>query len=246
MKKFILAFLIFAASFCALPENAWADEETYSRILAEDVTLFMDADLTMPWFTLPYSYYVRILSVGSRSVKVEYKGGSANKPSVKGYIAIENLNAGKEPEAPYPNVTFSVGASCLLYKDTNFTYAETIAENSVIDFYGITYSKSGKEYAFGYVSAPSGDNYMGFIEKSSIKNFAVPRLPVEVVIPESEAVKETESEEPVKRSNALGDNLQIVIIVGISVVAISIVYLLFRPNPERAKEEALTESEFKD
>ena len=239
MKKFISAFALFFA-FISLPSVAFADEVKYSRILGEEVVLYMDADLTMPWFTLPYSYYVKILSVGASSVKVEYKSQNPSRPSVKGYIAIEDLNSADEPTAPYPSVTFSIGGSCLLFKDTNFTYAETIPENSVIDFYGTTVSKSGKEFVYGFVTSPSGDSMVGFIEKSAIRNFAVPRLPVEVVKPESEETSESvkERESP---DNALGDNLQIIVIVGISVVAISIVYLLFRPAPERAKEEALTD-----
>ena len=192
---------------------------------------------------MPYSYYVKILSVGTTAVKVEYKGESALRPSVKGYIKVEDLNLSSEPTAPYPSVTFSIGGSCLLYKDTNLTYAETIAENSSIDFYGTTVLKGDKEYVYGYVTTLSGDDYMGFIEKSSINYFAVPRLPVEVDKPESEEESETVSEQPKKADNSLGDNLQIVIIIGISVVAVSIVYLLFRPAPERAKEEAISDAD---
>lgn len=244
MKKFISALFVLIAVFTPC-EIALADGDfNYSRILDENVVMYMDSDLASPWFTLPYSYYVRILSVGTKSVKVEYKGESANKPSVKGYIPIEKLNAASDVSAPYPSVTFSIGASCLMFKDTNFNYAETIAENSVIDFYGTYIGKNGKEYVFGYVSAASGDNYMGYIEISSVINFAVPRLPVEVVKPEVESESE-KTEQPVADGNALGDNLQIIIIVGISVVAISIVYLLFRPVPQRAREEALTDN-YKD
>lgn len=244
MKKFIFALFISFVLLFPFSLTVKADEEFgYSRILSEDVTLYADSDLKQKWFTLPYSYYVKILSVGTTSVKVEYKGESPSRPSVKGYIKIEDLNLSSEPVAPYPSVTFSIGGSCLLYKDTNLTYAETIAENASIDFYGTTALKSGKEYVYGYVTTLSGDDYMGFIEKSSIINFAVPRLPVEAVKPESEEESETVSEPPKKTDNSLGDNLQIVIIIGISVVAVSIVYLLFRPAPERAKEEAISDAD---
>ena len=81
MKKFILAFLIFAASFCALPENAWADEETYSRILAEDVTLFMDADLTMFGLSVLFCEQVAFLILPARSRKEQNECSSAASAS---------------------------------------------------------------------------------------------------------------------------------------------------------------------
>ncbi len=248
MKKFI--FVIFAISLLAVfpAKTAYSDEEIkYSRILSDDVVLYMDANLTKPWFTLPYSYYVKVLSVGSYSVKVEYKGGDAIHPSVKGYIELDKFSLAKEePTAPYPNSSFTIGENCLLYKDTGYTYAETITENSIIDFYGINVRPSGETYVYGYVSTASGDNYMGYILQSAILNFALPILPVEVVKPEESVSENKPASESPKTSNALGDNLQIIIIVGISVVAISIVYLLFKPMPEKAKEEVITKSEWNE
>lgn len=249
MKKFISVIIL--SLLLAVPVGAKvaaADEEiSYTRILSRDVTLYMDANLTKAWFTLPYSYYLKILSVGTNSVKVEYKDGNALRPSVKGYIATSELNLALiEPTAPYPNSSFTVGEGCLLYKDTNFTYAETVTENSVMDFYGTLTRQGGENYVFGFVTTASGDNYMGYILQSALLNFAMPILPVEVVKPE-ESETETLSEHTETRAdNALGDSLQVIIIVGISVVAISIVYLLFRPQPERAKEEVLTKDVFED
>ena len=238
-RRFFCVLILIMFTAFPFGFSAFADASEYSRVLSEDVVLYMDSDLTRPWFTLPYSYYVKVLSVGVRSVKVEYKGDSAAHPSVKGYIPIENLSYAAEPAAPYPVVTFEIGASCLLYRDTNFTYFETVAENSAVDFYGVYTGKNGKEYIFGFVSAASGDNYMGFIEKSAIKNFVVPRLIVEEEKPEE--VSETVESKESSPKTVNGDGLQIVIVVGISVVAISIVYLLFRPSPKRAGEEAISD-----
>lgn len=246
MKKFILALFAVALLFLSPVTHATADEKTeYSRILGDSVILYMDANLSKPWFTLPYSYYVKVLSIGTYSVKVEYKSGDALRPSVKGYIEIDKLNLSKsEPTAPYPNSSFTIGENCLLYKDTAFTFAETITENSSIDFYGISVKQNGDSYVYGYVSTASGDNYMGYILQSAILNFAMPILPVEVVKPEESVIQsDSLSEKTDSNQNALGDNLRIIIIVGISVIAISIVYLLFRPSPEKAKEEVIAKTE---
>ncbi|MBQ7643281.1 MAG: hypothetical protein IJS67_05205, partial [Clostridia bacterium] len=84
------------------------------------------------------------------------------------------------------------------------------------------------------------------IPKTALLNFAMPALAV--IEPSSEPPEPlSETTESVERvSDGLGDNLQVVIVLGISVVAISIVYLLFRPSPEKAKEEAVSRRDFND
>lgn len=219
----------------------------YSRILGREVVLYMDENLSMPWFTLPYSYYVKVVSVGAASAKVEYKGDSPARPSLKGYLRLSDLNVADEtPAAPYPTSIFTVGQSCLVYKDVNFNFSDAVPENSSVDFYGTSVRAGGQVYVFGCVTATSGDKYIGFIEKNALLAFALPELPVALPEPEPESATVSAEPAPGAASNALGDNLQIVIIVGISVVAVSIVYLLFRPSQGRAKEEVAAKSDFDD
>ena len=81
---------------------------------------------------------------------------------------------------------------------------------------------------------------------NSVFPFSIPTLNVEREIDSSEdeeSVTETNSE----ISSASGNSVQIVIIIAVSAVAISIVYLLFRPSGKRAaKDEAITSNEFGD
>ena len=72
MKKLVISLFtilsvivtgLFVAFGSAQKKFAVAAEERYSRVLGENVVLYMDSSMTMPWFTLPYSYYVKVISV---------------------------------------------------------------------------------------------------------------------------------------------------------------------------------------
>lgn len=252
MKKFIAAmtaaFLIYS-SFAPITEvrGVFAESDArYSRILSDNAVLYMDASLTVPWFTLPYSYYVKVLSVSGTSAKVEYKGDNSSRPSAKGYVAADELNFVDEiPSVVYPSLVLTVNQNCMLYKDVDFTIAETVTQNSTIDFYGILTRANGEKLIYGYVQTSSGDKYVGYLPVSAVYDFIVPQLPV------SEPTSASASENPSSESssepnNSVGNNLQILIIVAVSVVAISIVYLLFRPTQSKVKDEVISKSEFYD
>ena len=234
----VAALCVFAFSAPAREASAQSDDRlAFSRILDENVVLYMDSALSLPWFTLPYGYYVKVINFGTSSVKVEYKSDSPLYPSVTGYIRAADANSCETPHSPYPNSNFTVGQSCLYYKDTNFFYSGTVTENSSLEFYGTVTRQTGEVYVFGYVTAASGDRFIGFVPASALINFVAPRLFVEKK-EESSSASEEQSEEKEQTPNALGDNLQMIIIVGISVVAISIVYLLFRPSKNDAADRA--------
>lgn len=246
MKKFIAALCAAVLlSTGVQPLQATADELKYSRILSDGVVLYMDAGMTTPWFTLPYSYYVKIISVSGASAKVEYKSDNPSKPSAKGYILSSELNlVDAIPSVAYPSLVLTVNQNCMLYKDTDFTLTETVTQNSTIEFYGIFTRRNGDRYIYGYVNASSGDKYIGYISVGAVYDFTVPELPVEKPTLEPvESTSEKESES-VKNDATFGNNLQILLIVAISVVAVSIVYLLFRPTPVKVKDEVITRSEF--
>ncbi len=220
----------------------------YSRIMSEDVVLYMDSSLAVPWFTLPYSYYVKVISINGSSAKVEYRGDNPSKPSAKGYIGTDELNiVEEEPPVLYPSLTLTVNQTCMLYKDSDFTFSETLTQNSTVDFYGTIVRPNGEKYVYGLATTTSGDKYLGYAPVSAVFSFVVPVLKIE-----EESATESESE-TVSGNNgdsvsaALGSGVQLAVIIGVSAVAISIVYLLFRPSGKgRAKDEAITDSRFDD
>lgn len=248
MKKFalagVLALLVTVSPFAA--RTAFAEEVRYSRIVSEDVVLYMDPGLGVKWFTLPYGYYVKILSISATSIKVEYKDGTS-RPSAKGYIPISDLNVSEEtPSAPYPSLTLTVNQTCMLYKDVDFSLTETITPNSTLDFYGIFTRSGGSKYIYGYVSATSGDKYVGYIPYDAVYEFTPPRLEIAsetAVPPEKTEEIEPAANEPSPAPEGLTNALQIAIIVAVSLVAVSIVYFLFRPSATKAKDEALSDDD---
>ncbi len=220
----------------------------FSRILSEDVVLYMDSSLAVPWFTLPYSYYVKVISINGSSAKVEYRGDNPSKPSAKGYIGTDDLNiVEEEPPVLYPSLTLTVNQTCMLYKDSDFTFSETLTQNSTVDFYGTIVRPNGEKYVYGLATTTSGDKYLGYAPVSAVFAFTVPVLKTEEETSD-ESLTETASEKNNESvSAALGSGVQLAVIIGVSAVAISIVYILFRPSGKgKVKDEAITDSRFDD
>lgn len=245
MKKIFLLLLATIFTFC--PSTiAYAEEVKFSRIVENDVTLYIDPSLTMEWFTLPVGYYVKVLSVSHTGAKVEYKCDNPTKPSAKGYIAIDHLNiVDSIPSTPYPSLILTVNQNCMLYKDIDLTISEMVTQNSTIDYYGLLTKPNGEKYVYGYVTTSSGDKYVGYVPVSAIKDFVIPSLPLTYPSKDTLNSELTFSEsKPV--TNTLGNSLQLVIIIAVSIIAISVVYLLFKPSSTKASDEVLTMDPFYD
>lgn len=251
MKKFITLFLLLIATplFTLTPFPpksdyvANAEGERFSRVLTDGVMLYIDSTLTVEWFILPVGYYLKVLNVNHASTKVEYKSDNPSKPSVKGYISNEHLNIVQEtPSVLYPNLVLTLNQNCLAYTDADFSITQTVTQNSTIDFYGMRTGVNGENFIYGFISTSSGDKYIGYIPSNAIRGFTPPSLPVESES-ESESFASIESMPSEQTANGLGNTLQIVIILAVSIVAISIVYQLFKPAPS-AKDEVLTMDDY--
>lgn len=244
MKKFIL--LLIAVFTVGLPKTvAYADNVKYSRVLTDGVTLYIDSSLTVQWFTLPVGYYVKVLSISHSSAKVEYKSDNPSKPSAKGYISTEHLNIVDEiPSTLYPNLILTVNQNCMLFKDVDMTISETVTQSSTVDYYGVLQKTNGESYIYGYVTTSSGDKYVGYLSTSAVFDFIPPSLPIETIAESQESIVEESEATSIK--NGLGNSLQLIIIIAVSLIAISVVYLLFKPAPTKISDEVLTNDDFYD
>ena len=244
MKKFIL-FVALLLTISYSPVTANAEEIRYSQIATEGVILYIDSTLTIKWFELPVGYCVKVLSISHSSAKVEYKSDDKNLPSAKGYVSTEHLNIVSEiPQVTFPSSTFRVNQNCLLYTDTDLSLSETITQGSVLNYYGIIEKGEGKTYVYGFVTTLSGDEYVGYILSSCLTDFKIPILPIEKEEDESQSSSEFTSE--TSQTESFGNTLQLVVIIAVSIVSISIVYLLFKPSPSKAKDEVKSESDWDD
>lgn len=242
----VLCLCLSLAPLYSVTRARAADEIKYSRVESESVTLYMDSSLTIPWFTLPYGYFVKVVNVLGSCAKVEYKGDSAGKPSAKGYISVADVNFVNElPSSPYPNLTLTVNRTTLLYLDVDFSITETVTQNSTVDYYGTITRNGGSQYIYGYISASSGDKYVGYVSVDAVNDFIPPRQEFKPAA-DPTIKDDTKGDSAEKADNALGNNLQILLIVAISVVAASIVYFLFRPSTQKVKDEVITRSEIDD
>lgn len=248
MKKLFALTVSLFISACT-PTLAVAAESSikYSRITSESVVLYIDAGLTIPWFTLPYSYYVKVLTVSGSAAKVEYKGDSSARPSAKGYISTEYLDITEDvPSVISPSLVLTVNQNCLSYKDVDLTIAETVTQNSTLDFYGFYTRVDGEKFVYGYLSTSYGDKFVGYIPESAVYAFSVPSLPMDVSVSAPSGEDGDSSSLATENDRVFGGGLQIIIVVAVSVVAVSIVYLLFRPSSDKVKNEIVSECNFED
>ena len=95
MLSIVLCLCLSLASVLPVTRARAADEIKYSRVESESVTLYMDSSLTIPWFTLPYGYFVKVVNVLGSCAKVEYKGDSACKRT--SVIALPESDAHGKP-----------------------------------------------------------------------------------------------------------------------------------------------------
>ena len=243
MKKIVLIFTLFL-SFTIPILSVRAETVRYSQIANEGIYLYIDSTLSIKWFELPVGYCVKVISVSHSSAKVEYKSDDPKIPSAKGYVSTENLNILTDvPQIAFPSATFSVNQNCLLYKDTDLTISETVTQGSTIDYYGIIEKDDGKTYVYGFVKTVSGDEYVGYVLSSCLTDFSVPFLPIET---EPDSEPDFESSSVGTSEQNYGNTLQLVVIIAVSIVAISIVYLWFKPSQTKAKDEVATNDEWSD
>ena len=94
---------------------AFAEEPAYLRVTDDETVFYADAETQTPIFYLPYTYYVRVISYGKQTCKVEYLDGGN---TVDGYVITDALfSDGLEVENPFPRVTVTTAVTATLYAD---------------------------------------------------------------------------------------------------------------------------------
>lgn len=245
MKNFFIGLTILSAlmtsiCFCSTSGLYAIDTEIYYRISNESTYLYKTQDTNQETgtklFLLPKTYFVKQLDDPIDNVVfVEFDG-------IYGYVDTINLTRVYEtPTTPYPQSTsldIITVANAVIYAepDTNSTYLGVIPYNtSNVKMYGNcigTEALSGSGtlwYYCTYESAGQG-KITGYIYNSVAKNV--------VYSPENTEVVSTE---PIQNVNGdiIAPELQsmdsVLLIIGISIPAIILLYLLFRPERGRRK-----------
>ncbi len=211
-----------------------AESENYARILTTDAVVYQDANLQDPIFTLPYSYYVKIENYASTSIKISFGLSDGVYPQIIGYVNADKITpVDYVPIRPYPQVKISTDVSDVLFNDFEQKKPYfNVPKDEVMYYYGEIKNQDITLCFVYYLKK------LGYVDKSSINPFSVPLHPDEIKIETQGGANDGENlETKPTPSNAIGENLQVIIIVSISIVSISVVYFLFKPSKNKTNEE---------
>ena len=107
-----------------------------------------------------------------------------------------------------------------------------VPKNEILYYYGEI--KSGdKIMCFVYYAKK-----LGYIDKTSLNPFSITPNPDAILeTDKNENLPTDNGEENPSKINPFGEHIQVVIIVGISIISISVVYFLFKPSKHKTEEE---------
>lgn len=238
MKRFIYFALLFALIssiiFITPKTIVLAKNTDYLRVLSSGAVMYLDSDLSEPMFEVPKTYYVKVESRLGDTVKVSYGDGSKDCPVIIGYMPLSSLTEiDYEPTSPFFIIKVSTDTSDILFNDVELKNPYfNIPKNEVMYYFGEI--KSGDRIlCYVYYSKK-----LGYVDKTCLNPFSITPNPDEVVLDTPPTVEQpsTDTKQPSKTLQ-LGENLQLLIIIGISVVSISVVYFLFKPQKNKTGDE---------
>ena len=169
------------------------------------------------------------------SVKVSYGDGSKDCPVIIGYMDISLLTEiDYEPTSPFFIIKISTDVSDILFNDVELkTPYFNVPKNEVMYYLG-EINSGDKVLCYVYYSKK-----LGYVDKTCFNPFTITPNPdkVEDELPKNPTVNEENNNGDSAPTLHLGENLQLLIIIGISVVSISVVYFLFKPQKNKTGDE---------
>ena len=207
-----------------------AETENYARVITDGVCIYQDFALLEPLFFVPIGYYLKVEEINSGTVKVSY--GKGNYPTIFGYVRESELTfIDYIPTTPYVVIKVSTDVTDVLFNDLQLsTPYFNVPKNEILYYYG-EIDAGDTVLCYVYYSKK-----LGFIDKTSLNPFTITENPDP--LPSDEEVTQPEKENATSTaSSSLGERLQIIIIVAISIVTISVVYFLFKPTNNKTDEE---------
>lgn len=231
-KAILIIFSCLFLSFATfIPKKlAHAETENYARVLSSEVFIYQDANFQEPLFIIPFGYYLKIEQVNNSSVKVSY--GNGNYPTIFGYAKKSELTfVDYVPKTPFGVIKVSTDINDVLFNDFELSHPYfNVPKNEILFCYG---EVDSGDLILSYVYY---NKKLGYIDKASLNPYTITNNPDPLPSDEEETPNEEETLKPIV-SSSLGERLQIVIIVAISIVTISVVYFLFKPTKNRTEEE---------
>lgn len=222
---------IFAVAF-VIPEAFAAENSTAcARIFDENVLFYDDPGCTVAKFLLPVGYFVKVLSVNNYAVRVRYMDENADVPAREGFIKLEFYHAYTEtpPKLLYPDFTPALIADEVLFSDSAATIPKAVlSARTECAFYGCM-DVSGELFYCVYANG-----YVGYVRASAFGSAKLETHPLPLYKTEIESSAADSAEQSQKETapyaTSADSALTTVIVIAVTLVALSVVYLLFKPG----------------
>lgn len=218
--------------------TAYAQGE-YARILSENTIFYANPDCTIPKFIIPYSYFVRILQIGTESTKVSYMDQNSGLPASIGYIKTCDLFLFNDiPLNPYPVLKLTLKSDEILFADSDCNYPKTVLTDGCVAVYYGELTIDGITFCYVYASG-----FIGYVRKNGFASFSILQheLPISSatdldVTDKTESADNEQSDLNEQTTTKTADEtLKTVVIVAVCIVCLSIVYLIFKPYNQAFK-----------
>ena len=194
-----------------LSYTAHADGE-FLRVITENTPLYEDKVKSKLLFYLPYTYYVKVLSVEGDVAHIEYAGEFA--PAIDGYADYSALfSDGLTVENPYPALTLKTCKTATFYSDLNLTESTRyIFPERTLYYYGFIRLKDAYIYCVSYGGG------LGYVKEDCLYPFTLNDHPNELTFLKAE---ETSKEIPEEEKESANDNSFIlrIIVIGCLILA---------------------------
>ena len=240
---FILTAFIMATNLFNFKSNfVYSYSESYYRVLNENVFIYSTANFDKVLFKVPYSYYVKVESVNGNTARVVYGSEQNDYPVIIGYMKFDELSTTAiTPLNPFAIIKVSTSVSDILFNDIDRKKAYfNVPSDTFMIYYGEVVDENANPLCMVYCN-----NKLGYVDKTCLNPYNIPLNSDAISTPEiEEDTTPTDTTIAEKPSAFVGENLQIIIIVGISIICISVVYALFKPsNSKSSKNEYFEDAE---
>ena len=222
-----------------------AANSAYARIVTDDAELYADGSLTMSRFTIPKTYYVKVIEIGSDVTRVSYMGENTNLPLIEGYVKTVNLRFGDEPGAsPYPLLTLTAISDDVLFADAEKQKPRCVISSGSAARYLGEKTVAGETLVYVYALGN-----VGYVSRSSFNDYTLPYHPdyiaeqaaliasAEAAAASAESVAAISSGKESKTSEPFAPS-QVIIIALLIVGVLCVIFLLFRPEQKRSSQSA--------
>lgn len=233
----VMFLLLHPISTTAIDDVCMADSAVlYYRIINNETWLYASQDMEQKYFLLPNTYFVRVIDMVTEDIaKVEFD-------DIKGFVNTNNMQACySAPNVPYPtSQQLNILSVCnvVVYSEPTDTsqYIGLVPFNATnIKYYGSTENQeaiSGLGCKWHYIKYCSFEQGVlcGYVYAPLTTNLCLAPANEEVVNTQAQQTTETNA---LPASAEFGDADSLFIIVGLGVLALVLLYLLFKTDKRK-------------